>query len=165
MKNLTLKIKRLLSVVATTLYTLSILSSCHADAITKEEDSMTYCDFKNKYSHEPDLIPSTAKNIYYAQFLDGMVPRGSEYMRFDLNKDIYNAWINKYNPIKNRDSQMIIEQPCTEIGKLNFWPLTLSNAEKSFFSIQGSANEIYNISVYSSKKSDHTTVYIIIKYI
>lgn len=51
-----------------------ILTSCNTDYIVKEENPVDYNSFKEKYPDGLDLVPSSAINIYYAQYLDGMVP-------------------------------------------------------------------------------------------
>ena len=65
---------------------------------------------------------------------------------------------------KTRYSEIKIEQPCPEIGKLSFWPLILNNAYKIFFQIKGLSNEIYYINLYSTQQSGTGTVYMIIDY-
>lgn len=141
-----------------------ILASCNTDYVVKEENPVDYKSFKEKYPDELDLVPSSAINIYYAQYLDGMVPRGREYIKFDLDGNDYDLWISKYGGTKNRYSAIKIEQPCPEIGKLSFWPLTLNNAYKIFFQIKGLSNQIYYINLYSTQQSGTGTVYMIIDY-
>lgn len=77
-----------------------ILASCNTDYVVKEENPVDYKSFKEKYPDELDLVPFSAINIYYAQYLDGLVPRGRGYIKFDLSGNDYGLWISKYGGIK-----------------------------------------------------------------